>query len=192
MRVLLALVSVLFISLSSTANPPFKIGDTLPEFLGHDLNGKDVYVSDFKGKVLILTFWSASRNQDFQEIAVLHLFQQQLADERFQVVAVNLDKRKEFTNRLVKAIGDTKLSFTYEPMTLSGLGTNPDKRRTKLARSFGFVSTVKTRKKRVDTRLKTFLVHPTGKISAIHIGKNNAEWNLLMSEVKALLKKAYN
>ncbi len=181
MRVLLFLIFLSF-PVVGADQKILKVGEIPPDFLGHSLNGKKIYLSDFKNKVVVLCFWSTGNQQSFRELAVLHLFQQQLNDDRLEVVAINLDKHKKFSNRLAKAFGVTDINFTYEPLIMAR------NRRDKIGSSYGIYSNKKIGNATyASTGLKTFLIHPNGKIASIHNERNDQSRNLLLSEIKALI-----
>lgn len=59
-----------------------------------DAEGAPVVLADFKGKVVLLNFWATFCAPCLEEMPSLNRLQAQLGGEDFQVVAVDLDRRR--------------------------------------------------------------------------------------------------
>ncbi len=53
-----ALVLSIFLSFSAVVSAQMKVSSNAPDFSGKTLDGKTVKLSDFKGKVVLITFWA--------------------------------------------------------------------------------------------------------------------------------------
>ena len=57
-----------------------------------DVNGRVVNLADYRGKVVLLTYWSTTCGQCQSEMAWFNEFQRTFGDERFAVVGVAVDR----------------------------------------------------------------------------------------------------
>lgn len=72
------------------------IGDKAPEVLGKDENGKEIRLSDYKGKKLVLYFYPKDMTTGCTAQACnLRDNKQKLADAGFDVVGVSVDDAKK-------------------------------------------------------------------------------------------------
>jgi peroxiredoxin len=80
-------------SLSSTSGAPvgLQVGDTAPNFTLTTLDGKQVSLSDFRGKPVMLNFWYATCPGCLAEIPGMQRFYaaQQAAGKHFAILGVN-------------------------------------------------------------------------------------------------------
>lgn len=84
-----------------------RVGDTPPEISGKDLQGKDISLSQLKGKVVILYFWTNSCCGDI--LKMLQPFQSGSKDKGLAVLAVNVGDSQETVESYVK---NYALTFT--------------------------------------------------------------------------------
>lgn len=81
------------------AKPAFvhkvKPGDVPPEMLGISRKGDEVKTTDFKGKVLVTTFWASWCAPCRAEMTALEKIQR-IAKDKLQVVAVNIEDRDTY------------------------------------------------------------------------------------------------
>jgi thiol-disulfide isomerase/thioredoxin len=65
----------------------------LPELTFSDSSGRSVTLSDFKGKTILLNLWATWCNPCREEMPSLDRLQQALGSDKFEVVALSLDKQ---------------------------------------------------------------------------------------------------
>ncbi|MEK6657188.1 MAG: redoxin domain-containing protein, partial [Nitrospirota bacterium] len=70
------------------------IGETAPDFNLKDLEGKDVSLKDFKGKVVFINFWATWCSPCKKEFPELNKFYETYKDNDLVVLAVNSDLKK--------------------------------------------------------------------------------------------------
>ena len=116
-----ALLSIISPRVWAEANPPsvalLGAGATAPDFVTHDLAGKEVRIADYRGKVLILDFWATwcspciASMPHTQEVAAKY------ADQGVAVLAVCTgDKRQKFVDWVkLKANSYPAMRFTFDP-----------------------------------------------------------------------------
>ncbi len=86
------------------------IGSMAPDFTEKSPEGKDIKLSDFKGKYVLLDFWASWCGPCRQENPSVVNAYQKYKDKNFTVLGVSLDKAKA---PWVKAIADDKLAWQH-------------------------------------------------------------------------------
>lgn len=69
-----------------------KTPEVLPEVKFQDRNGKELTLADWKGKVVLLNLWATWCLPCRKEMPALERLQAQLGSDRFEVVAVSVDR----------------------------------------------------------------------------------------------------
>lgn len=86
------------------------IGSKAPEFVQADTSGKNIALSSFKGKYVLIDFWASwCRPCRMENPAVVSAYNT-YKDKNFTVLGVSLDQSKP---NWVKAIADDKLTWTH-------------------------------------------------------------------------------
>ena len=65
----------------------------LPDITFQDTSGKDVTLSSFKGKTVLLNLWATWCQPCREEMPALDRLQQQLGSDKFEVVVLSLDRQ---------------------------------------------------------------------------------------------------
>lgn len=86
-RVLFAFVLLFFTCIADAAEPA--IGDLAPSALGNGRDGKPVTLEQYRGKIVVVTFWASWCTYCLKELPVLDSLQRH-ADNLLQIVAVNV------------------------------------------------------------------------------------------------------
>ena len=94
-----------------TAVPDSWVGREAPDFAMPDVTGKQVKLSSFKGKYVLVDFWASWCAPCRQENPNLVKAYHQFKDKNFTVLGVSLDRPGQKDN-WVKAINDDKLAWT--------------------------------------------------------------------------------
>lgn len=89
MRHALLALLLLFCTAFAQAGEP-TIGDLAPAALGNGRNGKPVTLEQYRGKVVVVTFWASWCTYCLRELPVLNTLQEQ-AGGLLQVIAVNVE-----------------------------------------------------------------------------------------------------
>lgn len=92
----------------SSDNVTTKLGGPAMDFTLMDINNKDVRLSDFKGKAVMLRFWSSRCPSCKKEMPVVEQAYRKLKDKDFVVLAINIEDPKEVAAETAKKLG---LSF---------------------------------------------------------------------------------
>jgi peroxiredoxin len=88
-------------------------GDPAPPALG-DSGGKPVSLLDYRGQVVVVTFWKAACAACIGELSSLESLQTQLAAQGLQVIAVNLGDSKKAYGDLLRKKRHTSLVLAHD------------------------------------------------------------------------------
>ena len=86
------------------AGPP-KVGDVAIDFTLPDLDGNQVSLSDFRGKRVMLNFWATWCGPCRIEIPHMVALYDELRDEGFEIVAVNLREDEARASKFTEEMG---------------------------------------------------------------------------------------
>jgi thiol-disulfide isomerase/thioredoxin len=95
----------------TTAGP--KPGDVAPAHIGTKLDGLPVLVSDFPGKVIIVSYWATWCSFCIKELAMLDAVQT-AGGEHLQVVTVNIEPAYIF-KKVAKKLSRLSIPLLYDP-----------------------------------------------------------------------------
>jgi len=92
------------------ANKFTAIGSIAPDFTAKSPDDKEIKLSDFKGKYVLLDFWASWCGPCRQENPAIVNAYQKFKNKNFTILGVSLDKAKD---PWVKAIADDKLTWAH-------------------------------------------------------------------------------
>jgi len=140
-----------------------KVGDTPPELLGKDVDGREVRLSDYRGKVVVMSFWATWCPPCRKELPILERLQEVGSDRGLQVIAVNWEEEGATFRRAVKILSSFQLKFVSDT---SG----------KVGKSYG-VNAIPT----------MLLIDKDGKVAFMTIGYGESVINSLVPAVNKAL-----
>lgn len=121
------------------------VGDTAAGFEAETFDGNEIELADYRGKVVVVTFWFASQPWSTQKLLEMdELYNAFSKDERFVMIGVSLDSDIDAASKLVK---DNELPWIN--CYLSG------KNRVSVCKDY-----------EIERRPSTFVIGPDGKILA--------------------------
>jgi len=132
------------------------------DFTLKDTNNRDVTLSDYKGKVILLDFWATWCAPCKVEIPGFIDFQNRFGPDGFQVIGVSVD---DTVDLLTPYISDMKMNYPV----LQGLG------RDDILEAYGPVLALPT----------TVLISRDGRICATHLGLTSKE--VFENQIKLLM-----
>lgn len=108
------LSSLLLFCVSVIASPT--INETPDNYLGKTIQGNDILLENYRGKVVVVSFWASWCAPCLQELPVLDAIQQQTGTDIMQVVAVNFKEDRKRYRKLQKVLSETatRLIFTHD------------------------------------------------------------------------------
>jgi peroxiredoxin len=102
-----------------------------PDFTLHDLTGKKVRLRDFKGKAIILNFWSTSCSPCVAEIPALNALYHDLKASGLVVIGISVDPAEKTVREFVErkhieypVLMDTSQEIYFDEYGLFGLPVN--------------------------------------------------------------------
>jgi peroxiredoxin len=123
--VALCLLGLYWASRRTTLKPvPTASGNLAPDFTVTDLNGRQLTLSDFKGKIVLLDFWATWCAPCRTEIPHFIEMQQKYGPQDFQVIGISMDDdakpvREYYQQHQLNypvAVGDDKLAQRFGGM----------------------------------------------------------------------------
>ncbi len=109
-RIFLALIASILISTTTVAQTVR--GKAPPDALGVDKDKHEVHVSDYRGKVVVLTFWASWCGQCLKELPILESVQRKGGKDRIVVVAINSDKDRSDYLAMRRRMKDFTMTMT--------------------------------------------------------------------------------
>lgn len=89
-------------------------GDMAPDYLGKTLEDKELAVSHYRGKVLVVSFWATWCPYCLKELPILEGNQQTAGTDKVQVIAINTENRDVF-RKVSRALSKLTLGMSYDP-----------------------------------------------------------------------------
>lgn len=84
-----------------------------------DENGKEMKLSDYKGKVILLNFWATWCPPCRKELPDLSTISTELKDKDFKMIGVSVDDNQEVLNNFLKS-NNLPYTIVFEPNELVG------------------------------------------------------------------------
>ena len=78
------------------------IGQQAPDFSVKDQNGREIKLSDYRGKLVFLNFWATWCLPCIEEMPAMETLNQTFKDRKFQMLAISVDNNWELVNQFYK------------------------------------------------------------------------------------------
>jgi thiol-disulfide isomerase/thioredoxin len=140
--------------------PKLKVGDLPPAKLGWH-----VKLEDYRGKIVIVTFWASWCGPCRKELPLLEGIQKQATTEKIRVFAVNWRESSDQFRAVQRALKGVTLTLLSDEG--GSIGNQYD----------------------VDAIPHMVIVGRDGRIAAIHIGYSEQEISALVEEINELWRK---
>lgn len=157
----LILSAACFFTLPALAIEP---GEKAPNFSAAKLEGKgSLGLSDYRGKVVYLDFWASWCAPCLKAVPALETLREEFPASKFQILAVNLDKR---TNKALKFLADQSIGY---PSVSNPKGDIPGK--------FD-----------LETMPSSYLIDQNGVVRYVHKGFRDGDLDVIRKEVARLMR----
>jgi thiol-disulfide isomerase/thioredoxin len=98
-----------------------KTPEALPDITFNDGTGKELKLSDFKGRTVLLNLWATWCAPCREEMPALNRLQQELGSDAFEVVALSLDRQgAEASKKFLDEVQATALKLYVDPTAKQG------------------------------------------------------------------------
>jgi thiol-disulfide isomerase/thioredoxin len=156
-----ALILAMLFSAQILAKPN-AIGDVPYDLVGRTVDGKEVKVSDYKGEVVVISFWATWCKYCMKELPVLSGIQKASVAGKLQVIAINFGEEKSLFKRIAKALSGTPMVMVSDSNERTG-------------KQYG-----------VGGIPHMVIIGPDGKVAAVHIGYSESELPALVREINRI------
>src|SRR5262245_4846012 len=143
--------------------PSLPVGSIPEDDLGKDLKGNKIHISDYHGKVVIVSFWASWCEPCKKELPVLAGVVKRVGPDQLQVIAINYRDDYERFRYVVKVLKDLPITMLRD-------------QNSKTANKYN-----------VQGIPRMFIIGRDGKVAADHTGYGEAMIPDLVKQLNALL-----
>jgi thiol-disulfide isomerase/thioredoxin len=160
-------LSILWAMPASAAKPTGpKVGDAPPaDDLGKDASGNRIHLSDYRGKIVIISFWASWCGPCRKELPVLAAIQKSGTRDKIAVFAVNWQESRDRFLQIKRALKTDDLTLVSDESGHYGA-------------KYG-----------VDGIPHMVIIGRDGRVAAVHVGYGESEIPVLVDEINALWNK---
>jgi thiol-disulfide isomerase/thioredoxin len=148
--------------------PNLKVGDVPPDVFGKSSTGEIVHLSDFQGRIVVISFWATWCGPCRKELPVLVNLEKQATREKLVVLSVNWRQSYDEFRQIKKIFKDMGTDVTLI-----------SDERGRAGEAYG-----------VKGIPHMIIVGRDGKIAAIHVGYSEEELPVLVDEINSAWSKA--
>ena len=155
----------LALAFSLPASAKLEVGATPPDLLGSTPKNDEIRISQFKGSVVVVTFWASWCGPCRRELPVLDVLQK-AAGNKVHIIAVNVKDTAEDYRLIRRQMKDTALTFTHD-------------RRGSIADGFA-----------VKSYPNLYVIDQAGTIAAVHVGFGDDSLVEIIEDINKVLVAA--
>jgi thiol-disulfide isomerase/thioredoxin len=160
---------LLFVSLTALGSAPnLKVGDAPPDVFGKSSTGEAVHLSDYRGRIVVISFWATWCGPCRKELPVLVNLEKKATREKVVVLSVNWRQSYDEFRQIKKIFKDMETDITLI-----------SDERGRVGDAYG-----------VKGIPHMIIVGRDGKIAAIHVGYSESVIPLLVDEINSAWSKA--
>jgi len=165
LTILFQLVSYNLRSAPVESSDDIKVGNIAPDFKSETIDGKELKLSDYKGRVILLDFWASWCGPCQKELPFLFQLYDDNEDRNFIIIAVNIDKKLNSAQKFLEKLTE-KAHFPIVWDSKSEIPTLYN----------------------IESMPTTIFIDKEGVIRYIHTGFTDPSKDLLRQELEELLK----
>lgn len=154
-------VACLMLASPGPSKEKLKVGDLPPQRLIRSVN-----LTDYRGRVVVMTFWASWCGPCQRELPVLAAIQAQVTRDKLEVLAINWGEDWDRFHELKRNLRNLNLTLLSDPDKT--LGNQFD----------------------VDSIPHMLIIDKDGRIAALHIGYGADEIPALVTEINVVLAKS--
>jgi thiol-disulfide isomerase/thioredoxin len=144
------------------AKQPVRVGDAPPESLGRASTGGKVKLSDYRGKIVIISFWASWCPPCRKELPILAAIQKNATRDKIVVFAVNWKESSDRYLAIIRTLKDVDLTLVSDENGYFG-------------GEYG-----------VKAIPHMIIIGRDGRIAAVHVGYDESEFPSLVNEINGL------
>lgn len=165
MRLIVLLVCLLMASQVMAVPAPDApvMGEPAPALLGRDRDGHATDLAEYRGKVVVVTFWASWCGYCLKELPALNALQQQAGDQWLKIIAVNVEDAPRNYRAMLRQMRDYVLVMTRDP---DG----------SIAADYG-----------VKAYPNLWIIDPQGRVASHHVGYGEDSLQGIVDEIKRVL-----
>ena len=114
MNLRLTLIALVWLIASSLDAKELTLGDKVPEYLGIDMSGDGINISDQNGKLVVVYFWASHCKKCIADLPVLQNIQTKIGGQLIKVVAVNYKQPRKVFKQLMQEMTSFDISLTHD------------------------------------------------------------------------------
>ncbi len=155
---------ILFLSLSSfyVVAKPYEVGNIPFDLIGKDIDGSEIRISDFKGKVVIVSFWASWCGPCRKELPVLSGIQKNATTEKLQVISINIDENRKVFKKITEILTGTQMKLVSDAQH-------------RIGKKYG-----------VQGIPHMVIINADGKVAAVHIGYGESQLPELINQINEI------
>ena len=139
------------------------VGDLPPPALGKDADGDAVDLAQYRGKVVIVTFWASWCGFCLKELPALNALQEEIGEQWLKVIAVNVKDDTSDYRAMTRQMRDYTLVLTRD-------------RNGGIADGYG-----------VKSYPNLWMIDSQGKVASHHVGYGEDSLAAIVQQIKTLL-----
>jgi thiol-disulfide isomerase/thioredoxin len=156
------IAAILLLSSITGYAESYKAGDIPFDLVGKTIDGTEIRVSDYKGKIVIVSFWASWCGPCMKELPVLSGIQKSATTEKLQVISINYGESRRMFKKIADVLADSSMRLVSDMNRKTG-------------KKYG-----------VDGIPHMVIIDAEGKVAAVHVGYDESQLPALIDEINAI------